>query len=94
MSLPKSVAPQGPITVAVSGGEIVVERGLTWGELQRTRAIGAGVEADAFAVQCATGEPLSECLEWVRQATIGDVQAVLEAIFNLSGADEGARFPG
>jgi len=92
VTLPKSVPPAGPVVVTVSGGTVEVQRGLTWGELQRCRSIGEGIEADAYSISCATGVPIEEARAWVTDAIIGDVQAVIAAVFKLSGAGEAARF--
>lgn len=89
MSLPK-----GRINTAkvdLSGGEVEVH-GLT---LAQSRISGdlEGEERIVSAIVFATGTDKPEVIEWLKDAPVGDVNKLLDAIRIVSGLEQGAQFP-
>lgn len=92
MSLPASAQITGK--VELSGGWVEI-RGLSIAEVRRLSAMeGTADETDPHWIAAATGTPLAEVQEWFPTALAGDVKRLLGAIWNCSGLDDGARFPG
>jgi hypothetical protein len=90
VSLPASVV--GHEDVQLSGGVQKVT-GLSMLQVREVRGLGE-TEADIRAISYATLLPEDQVREWFATAIPGDVQALIGAIFRLSGLDGAATFPG
>lgn len=90
MGLPGSVAAFED--VQLSGGSQKVTA-LTMLQVREVRGLGENA-ADIRAISYATLIPEPEVKEWFATATPGDVQALIGAIFRLSGLTSDADFPG
>jgi len=90
MSLPTSVV--GHEDVPLSGGPVTVT-GLSMLQVREVRGLGEN-DADIKAISYATLLPEDQVREWFATAIPGDVQALIGAIFRLSGLDGAATFPG
>lgn len=90
MSLPTSVA--GFEDVKLTGGVQKVTA-LSMIQVREVRSL-AENDADITAIAYATLLPIEDVREWFGTATPGDVQALIGAIFRLSGLDGAATFPG
>jgi hypothetical protein len=79
------------VTLPVAGGEVVV-RGLSRGEARIAGALDDQAEVENTALRFGLIEPalnLDDVETWCEQAASGDVQAVVDAIQDLSGTSPG-----
>lgn len=88
--LPK--AKLGEADVDLSVGTVHI-RSLT---LKQTQILGEftdSMESTVAAIAWATDSDKAAAAEWVEESSAGDVTKLLEAILEVSGLTEGARFP-
>lgn len=93
MALPKMKAELKSRTrdVELSDGAVVTVRGLTMLEVEAINKTGKIV---AMSIAYATGESVEEVEAFLAERTYGDSQKVCDAIQELSGLGEAARFQG
>jgi hypothetical protein len=86
MTLPRTSLPSKTITLP-SGSKLKL-RGLSRGEALRMASLGEDASAiETLLIEYAAEVSEDEAKQWHNEAPSGDVQAVVEAVINLSGLD-------